>query len=206
MIDDPNPTITLGVVSALHRSFQPELDEKASRPLVYRNMIQTDASINPGNSGGPLVNLDGEVIGINTFAISPEGSGSTGVNFATPINRAVDVAREIIRYGHVRPILVDLEVWSVNRYLMGRYNLYRRGRPLRLESLPRRSRNRRRPATRRRCAQGGRPPRLSARRLDRNHLLAYRGRARQPDRLPRRPDFRNRVRNPPGARGVRRLP
>lgn len=123
MIEDPNPTITLGVVSALHRSFQPELDEKASRPLVYRNMIQTDASINPGNSGGPLVNLDGEVIGINTFAISPEGSGSTGVNFATPINRAVEVAREIVRYGRVRPILVDLEVWAVNRYLMGRYDL-----------------------------------------------------------------------------------
>lgn len=123
MIEDPNPTLTLGVVSALHRSFQPELDESASRPLVYRNMIQTDASINPGNSGGPLVNLDGEVIGINTFAISPEGSGSTGVNFATPINRAVEVAREIVRYGRVRPILVDLEVWAVNRYLMGRYNL-----------------------------------------------------------------------------------
>lgn len=123
MIEDPNPTITLGVVSALHRSFKPELDEDASRPLVYRNMIQTDASINPGNSGGPLVNLDGEVIGINTFAISPEGSGSTGVNFATPINRGVEVAREIVRYGRVRPILVDLEVWAVNRYLMGRYNL-----------------------------------------------------------------------------------
>jgi S1-C subfamily serine protease len=123
MIDDPYPTVTLGVVSALHRSFQPQVDPKVRRPLVYRNMIQTDASINPGNSGGPLVNLDGEVIGINTFAISPEGAGSTGVNFATPINRAIDVAREIIRFGHVRPILVDLEVWSVNRYLMGRYNL-----------------------------------------------------------------------------------
>jgi S1-C subfamily serine protease len=123
MIDDPNPTVTLGVVSALNRSFQPQVDPKVSRPLVYRNMIQTDASINPGNSGGPLVNLDGEVIGINTFAISPQGAGSTGVNFATPINRAIDVAREIVRYGHVRPILVDLEVWSVNRYLMSRYNL-----------------------------------------------------------------------------------
>lgn len=123
MIDDPNPTVTLGVVSALHRSFQPEVDAKVKRPLAYRNMIQTDASINPGNSGGPLVNLDGEVIGINTFAIAPEGSGSTGVNFATPINRAVEVAREIIRYGKVRPIVVDLEVWAVNPYLVGRYSL-----------------------------------------------------------------------------------
>lgn len=123
VIEDPNPTITLGVVSALHRSFQPELQDGAHRPRVYRDMIQTDAFINPGNSGGPLVNLDGEVIGINTFAMSPEGLGATGVNFATPINRAVDVAREIVRYGRVRPILVDLEVWAVNRYLVGRYNL-----------------------------------------------------------------------------------
>lgn len=123
MIEDPNPTVTIGVVSALHRSFQPEIDQSRSRPLAYRNMIQTDASINSGNSGGPLVNLDGEVIGINTFAISPQGSGSIGVNFATPINRAVDVAREIVRYGQVRPILIDVEVWAINRYLMGRYGL-----------------------------------------------------------------------------------
>lgn len=123
VIEDPNPTITLGVVSALNRSFQPELEENAARPRVYRDMIQTDAFINPGNSGGPLVNLDGEVIGINTFAMSPQGLGSTGVNFATPVNRAVDVAREIVLYGRVRPILVDLEVWAVNRYLIGRYNL-----------------------------------------------------------------------------------
>lgn len=123
IIDDPHPTVTVGVVSALNRSFQPEMDERSGAPRVYRNMIQTDASVNPGNSGGPLVNLDGEVIGINTFIISPGGRGSSGVNFATPINRAVAVAREILQYGSVRSIRLDFEVYPLSRSIARRYGL-----------------------------------------------------------------------------------
>lgn len=77
-------TITAGIVSQLHRDV--EVDEK--KGIGYKNLIQTDASINPGNSGGPLINLDGEVIGINV-AIR---QGATRIGFAIPI----DDARELI--------------------------------------------------------------------------------------------------------------
>mgnify|MGYP003306795333 CR=1 FL=1 len=64
---------------------------------VFQNMIQTDAAINPGNSGGPLVNAEGEVIGINTFVYSVNRSqqGSSGFGFAIPINRALNIVKEL---------------------------------------------------------------------------------------------------------------
>jgi putative serine protease PepD len=81
-----NGTVTSGVVSALDRGATAEA------------MIQTDASINPGNSGGPLVDLDGRVVGINTSiaTLGGRGSGNIGIGFAVPIDRALDVAREIL--------------------------------------------------------------------------------------------------------------
>lgn len=80
LIEDAQPTVTVGVISALHR------DIRSGRGgAIYTDMIQTDAAINPGNSGGPLVNALGEVIGINTFIFSHAG-GSEGVGFARPIN------------------------------------------------------------------------------------------------------------------------
>ncbi|MCH8332796.1 trypsin-like peptidase domain-containing protein [Candidatus Sumerlaeota bacterium] len=111
-ITDPNPTVTVGVVSAVNRSFGLERDQRSGENRVYRNMIQTDASVNPGNSGGPLVNFDGEVIGINTFIIAP-GGGSSGINFAIPINRAIKVSQEILIHGKVRQIYLDFEVRSL---------------------------------------------------------------------------------------------
>ena len=88
-------TVTSGIVSALGRS---GLGIEA-----YENFIQTDASINPGNSGGALVNLKGELIGINTAIIgSKGGSGSVGIGLAIPVNMALDVTEQLIKYGKVR--------------------------------------------------------------------------------------------------------
>jgi serine protease Do len=72
-------------------------------------MIQTDAAINPGNSGGPLVDVEGEVVGVNSSIFTPSG-GSVGIGFAIPIERAQRVAAELRRYGHVRRPWVGLDV------------------------------------------------------------------------------------------------
>ena len=85
-------TVTAGIVSAVDRTAR--LGGQASQQVV-----QTDASINPGNSGGPLVNLEGQVIGVNTAiaTVSGRSSGNIGIGFAIPIDRAVDVAQDLIR-------------------------------------------------------------------------------------------------------------
>ncbi|MCM8786471.1 MAG: Do family serine endopeptidase [Candidatus Omnitrophica bacterium] len=92
-IDNPEPTVTVGVISALHRDI-PALARIGRR--AYSDLIQTDAAINPGNSGGPLVNLNGEVIGINTAIITTTG-GYQGVGFAIPINKAKQILDKLIR-------------------------------------------------------------------------------------------------------------
>ncbi len=102
-LEDLEPTVTLGVVSALHRTL------KGQRERKYFDMIQTDAAINPGNSGGPLVNLSGEVVGINTFILSNSG-GSEGVGFAIPINTAKKIVRELRTHGRVRPVVLGFRV------------------------------------------------------------------------------------------------
>lgn len=92
-------TLTTGVVSALKRSIQTE------DGIQIENLIQTDAAINPGNSGGPLLNSNGEVIGINTAIFSLTG-GYQGIGFAIPINRAKEIATQLITSGRVaRPWL-----------------------------------------------------------------------------------------------------
>src|SRR6266852_6228037 len=84
-------TVTLGVVSSVARQTDPD------SPMVY---IQTDAPINPGNSGGPLVNVDGEVVGINTFILSQSG-GNEGLGFAIP-SSVINVAYQQLRkFGHI---------------------------------------------------------------------------------------------------------
>jgi len=82
-------TATLGIISSLNRSI------RSSKGYVMHGLIQTDASINPGNSGGPLVNLRGEVIGINTAILTTSG-GSIGIGFAIPINRAKEIMQGLI--------------------------------------------------------------------------------------------------------------
>jgi serine protease Do len=75
-------TVTVGVISAKGRVFS----SGGGGEQAYRDLLQTDASINPGNSGGPLLNLRGEVIGINQAILSPARSGNIGIGFAIPIN------------------------------------------------------------------------------------------------------------------------
>ena len=85
-------TLTVGVVSATGRNSLGIND--------YEDFIQTDAAINPGNSGGPLVNLDGDVVGINTAIFSKSG-GYMGIGFAIPINLANDIAQQLMKHGEV---------------------------------------------------------------------------------------------------------
>jgi serine protease Do len=103
LIEDPHPTVTVGVLSAFHRDVKAE----ASGGRILMDMIQTDAAINPGNSGGPLVNSKGEVIGINTFIFSQSG-GSIGIGFAIPINRGKWVLEELVEHGRVRQVYMGM--------------------------------------------------------------------------------------------------
>ncbi len=87
-------TVTHGIISATGRRRVPGID------ILYQDFIQTDAAINPGNSGGPLLNLRGEVVGINT-AIATQGEANAGVAFTIPAYMAVRVARQLIETGTV---------------------------------------------------------------------------------------------------------
>ena len=88
-----NQSVTQGIISAKHR-------REITDPSSYEDFLQTDAAINPGNSGGPLLNLYGEVIGINAIIASTSG-GFEGIGFAIPSNMAVRIARELIDHGRV---------------------------------------------------------------------------------------------------------
>ena len=91
-------TVTAGIVSALGRS---GLGQNSSDTGGYQNFIQTDASINPGNSGGALVNLRGELVGINTMIFSPSG-GNVGIGFAIPSNLTSEVMAQLLAHGKVQ--------------------------------------------------------------------------------------------------------
>lgn len=87
-------TLTTGVISSLGRTI------RSDAGYLIEDVIQTDAAINPGNSGGPLLNSEGEIIGINSAIISPSG-GSVGIGFAIPVNTAKRVIPELISKGYV---------------------------------------------------------------------------------------------------------
>jgi len=96
-------TVTMGVVSAVARQTEPD------SPMVY---IQTDAPINPGNSGGPLVNVNGEVVGVNTFILSQSG-GNEGLGFAIPSN-VVNVAfQQLRKFGHVHRAEIGIGIQTI---------------------------------------------------------------------------------------------
>jgi len=87
-------TVTQGIISAKHRT-------GITDPSTYQDFLQTDAAINPGNSGGPLLNLQGEVIGINAAIVSQSG-GYEGIGFAIPSNMALYITRQLIAHGKVQ--------------------------------------------------------------------------------------------------------
>ncbi|MEE8317405.1 MAG: Do family serine endopeptidase [Candidatus Omnitrophota bacterium] len=108
-VRNPEPTITVGVVSALNRS----LPRTNRRVREYSDLIQTDASINPGNSGGPLVNIYGEVIGINVAIFTLSG-GSEGIGFAVPVNTAKKIISDLkqgrkVLYGWIGVVIQDID-------------------------------------------------------------------------------------------------
>jgi serine protease Do len=97
LLGNSEPSVTAGVISGTGRN----LVARGEGSAAYFDMIQTDASINPGNSGGPLVDADGEVIGVNSSIYSTSG-GSIGLGFAIPINRVVRVVDDLLEHGAVR--------------------------------------------------------------------------------------------------------
>jgi serine protease Do len=101
-------TVTAGIISAKHRT-----GIGALGPTGYEDFIQTDASINPGNSGGPLINLNGEVIGINSLIISAS-QGSEGMGFAIPSNMAKDISESLIQHGKVVRGYMGVNIQDIN--------------------------------------------------------------------------------------------
>ncbi len=107
-------TVTSGIVSALGRT--------SLSGLGYQNFIQTDASINPGNSGGALINLRGELIGINTAIFSPSG-GNVGIGFAIPSSLAERMMRQLLTYGTVRRGSLGMEVQDLSQRLINAFDI-----------------------------------------------------------------------------------
>ncbi len=111
-------TVTQGIISAKSRGLQ--------QGKTHHDFLQTDAAINPGNSGGPLVNLRGEVIGINT-AISTASGGYDGVGFAIPISAAQWIAEQLIETGSVERAYLGIIMQPVNAELAEHFDLPRPG-------------------------------------------------------------------------------
>ena len=105
-------TVTTGVISAVNRSVR-------SEDKVFHDFIQIDASINPGNSGGPLLNINGDLIGINTAIYAK----AQGINFAIPINKAKKIIADLIQFGEVVQAWIGIRVQNLDRKLAGYLNV-----------------------------------------------------------------------------------
>ncbi|HEX6035064.1 MAG TPA: trypsin-like peptidase domain-containing protein [Anaerolineales bacterium] len=112
-------TVTVGVVSATGRAID------TGNGYMIEDLIQTDAAINHGNSGGPLVNLAGEVVGINTLVVRSTDSGGVaeGLGFAIPVNTAQAVAQQIIEKGYFARPYLGISFQPINPGIAARYNL-----------------------------------------------------------------------------------
>lgn len=113
-------TVSAGIISAKDRTLQ---------RINRGRLIQTDAAINPGNSGGPLINLDGQVVGIST-AIATRNGGYQGIGFVIPINQAKWIADELAQHGSVRRAAIGIRMAELNPKIAGRFDL-----PIRLGVL-----------------------------------------------------------------------
>ncbi len=110
------PTVTVGVVSALHRTLQePSSSSGAAGPFLF-DLIQTDAAINPGNSGGPLVDLNARVVGINTLVAGEAEPGvpSQGIGFAIAISTAQPIAQQLVSNGQVQHPYIGISYVPLN--------------------------------------------------------------------------------------------
>ena len=116
-------TVTTGVISAVNRSIR-------SKERIYREFIQIDASINPGNSGGPLLNINGELIGINTAIYAK----AQGIGFAIPINKARRIVADLIQYGEVKQVWIGLVVQDLDERL-AQYLKYPGAKGVMVESI-----------------------------------------------------------------------
>ena len=122
-------SVTAGIVSAKGRGIPNDSNQ------TYVPFIQTDVAINPGNSGGPLLNMRGEVVGINS-QIYTESGGYMGLSFAIPINMAMDVVTQIKKYGHVSRGFLGVQVQDVDRDLAEAFGLDRPVGALVVQVLP----------------------------------------------------------------------
>ena len=118
-LGDFKNTVTVGVVSATGRSID------TGQGYQVENLIQTDAAINHGNSGGPLLNLAGQVIGINTLIVRNTGMGDVaeGLGFAIPVNTAQAVAQQIIQQGYFARPFMGVSFQPINPDIASRYGL-----------------------------------------------------------------------------------
>jgi len=112
-------TVTAGIISAIRQSLNIE-------GRAFRNLLQTDAAINRGNSGGPLLNLRGEVVGINTAIYAPTGVFS-GIGFAIPVNDAKIVLKDLIEKGYVERSWLGVEIAEVDDVIAGQFGLKQAG-------------------------------------------------------------------------------
>jgi len=114
--EESGPAVTVGIVSNLERSFYEQ-----ARDVAYYDLIQTDAAINPGNSGGPLVNLEGKVVGINTFIFRE----TEGIGFAVGATTAQRVYSDLVAYGRVLRPYLGVFLDDVTPALAAELKLYR---------------------------------------------------------------------------------
>ena len=103
-------TLTSGIISSVGR----EIEARNGR--IIEDVIQTDAAVNPGNSGGPLLNGNGEMIGLNTAILSPANSGNIGIGFAVPAETIRRVAGDLITYGQVRRPYVGIQTAALSQF------------------------------------------------------------------------------------------
>jgi len=115
-LTDLEKSVSRGIISGLSRKIR---TNKMDDPMEFSGLIQTDAAINPGNSGGPLINLKGEVIGINTAMIL----GAENIGFAIPINQAKKIYEEVKRVGYYRKPSLGIRYYLIDKEIKNLYNL-----------------------------------------------------------------------------------